>query len=389
MPVHSPSSWNYPTPIHFGPGRIKELPDCCKELGIQRPLLVTDPGIAQLPILSAALEANKLANISTAVFSNIQANPNGVNIEEGVRTFRDGGHDGVIAFGGGSGIDAGKAIALMAGQSRPLWDFEDVGSNWKRVDPDGVAPIIGVPTTSGTGSEVGRASVILDEAAGVKRIIFHPTMLPGRVICDPELTVGLPSHITAAVGMDALSHNLEAICAPGNHPLADGIAAEGIRLINEHLVQAVRDPNNIEARSGMMSASLMGATAFQKGLGAMHSMAHVIGAKLHAHHGLINAVVMPYVLCANRSAVADKMTRLSRYLDLPDPSFMAFLDWVLALRNELEIPHTLKDLGVTHAHISDFAPAAVLDPSTGTNPLPFGTAEFSELFSNSIDGSLT
>lgn len=353
------------------------------------PLLVTDPGIAQLPILEAALEANQLANIPTGVFSDVQANPNGQNVEQGVAAYRAGQHDGVIAFGGGSGIDAAKAIALMVGQDRPLWDFEDVGSNWKRVNAKGVAPIIGVPTTSGTGSEVGRASVILDEAAGVKRIIFHPTMLPSRVICDPELTVGLPAHITAAVGMDALSHNLEAICAPGNHPMADGIAAEGIRLVSEFLVRAVRYPDDIEARSAMMSASLMGATAFQKGLGAMHSMAHVIGAQLHAHHGLINAVVMPYVLCANRTAVAEKLTRLSRYLDLPDPSFMAFLDWVLALRNELGIPHTLDALGVQPEHIADFAPAAVLDPSTGTNPLPFGAAEFSDLFSNAIDGSLT
>jgi alcohol dehydrogenase class IV len=383
------ANWNYPTSIRFGPGRIRELPDACKDLGIAKPLLVTDPGIASLPILTSALEANQLAGIPTAVFSEVQGNPIGANVTAGVQAFRSGAHDGVIAMGGGSALDAGKAIALMVGQDRPLWDFEDVGANWKRVNTELIAPVVAIPTTSGTGSEVGRASVILDQTTAVKRIIFHPSMLPSRVICDPALTVGLPPSITAAVGMDALSHNLEAFCATGNHPQADGIAIEGMRLVQEHLITAYTEPTNIVARSGMMSASLMGATAFQKGLGAMHSMAHVIGAQLHAHHGLINAVVMPYVLCANRAAIAEQMGRLGRYLDLPQPSFMSVLDWVLALRSALQIPHTLADLGVTHGHVDTFAPAAVLDPSTGSNPLPFGTAEFAGLFHNAIDGTLT
>jgi alcohol dehydrogenase class IV len=383
------SNWNYPTSVRFGPGRIQELAEVCKSLGMTRPLLVTDPGIAQLPILTTALEAARLGGLSCGVYSGIQGNPVGANVEGGVAAFREGKHDGVIAMGGGSGLDAAKAIALMVGQDRPLWDFEDVGDNWTRVNVEGMAPLVAVPTTSGTGSEVGRASVIIDESTHVKKIIFHPKMLPTVVIADPELTVGLPPHITAAVGMDALSHNLEAFCAPGNHPQADGIAIEGMRLIHEYLIRAVREPDDIEARSAMMSASLMGATAFQKGLGAMHSMAHVIGAKLNTHHGLTNAVVMPYVLCANRSAIATRMTRLARYLDLPQPSFMSALDWVLALRSELDIPHTLASLGVTHEHIGTFAPAAVLDPCTGTNPLPFGVPEFTDLFKNSIDGTLT
>ena len=389
MPIDSPSGWNYPTSVRFGPGRIRELPDACRELGIARPLLVTDPGIAALPILTEALEANQLGGIVTGVFSDVQANPIGDNVAAGVEAYRAGEHDGVIAMGGGSALDAGKAIALMVGQHRALWDFEDIGDHWKRVETEKIAPVVAVPTTSGTGSEVGRASVILDEQAGAKRIIFHPSMLPARVICDPALTLCLPAHITAAVGMDALSHNLEAFCAAGNHPQADGIALEGMRLVQEHLVTAYREPSNIAARSGMMAASLMGATAFQKGLGAMHSMAHVIGAQLHAHHGLINAVVMPYVLCANRPAIADRLERLARYLDLPKPSFMSVLDWVLALRSELGIPHSLVDLGVTHEHVALFAPAAVLDPSTGTNPLPFGTSDFEDLFRRSIDGTLT
>lgn len=383
------SNWNYPTSVRFGPGRIAELPDACKELGMQKPLLVTDPGIAELPILTAALEANQLQGVETKVFSEVRANPVGQNVAMGVDVYRTGNHDGVIAMGGGSALDAAKAIALMVGQDRPLWDFEDVGDNWKRVDPAGMAAVVAIPTTSGTGSEVGRASVIVHEQSATKKIIFHPGMLPQKVICDPELTIGLPPHITAAVGMDALSHSLEAYCAPGNHPQADGIAAEAMRLISVYLVKAVEEPSNIEARSAMMAASLMGATAFQKGLGAMHSMAHVIGAKLDAHHGLINAIVMPYVLCANRPEIADKMARLGRYLDLPEASFMSVLDWVLALRQALDIPHTLVHLGVTEAHIPSFAPASVLDPSTGSNPTPMSTDDFARLFQCAIDGTLT
>ena len=388
MSVSASRNWNYPTAIRFGPGRIQELPEACAALGMTRPLLVTDPGIAALPILEAALAANRLSGIPTGVFAEVDANPVGANVDAGVAAYRAGDHDGVIAMGGGSALDAAKAIALMVGQDRPLWDFEDVGDNWTRVKPEGMAPVVAVPTTSGTGSEVGRASVITDVATHTKKIIFHPRMLPEQVICDPELTIGLPPTITAAVGMDALSHNLEAFCAPGNHPMADGIALEGMRLIQRYLRTAVNEPDNIDARSAMMSASLMGATAFQKGLGAMHSMAHVIGAQLNAHHGLINAVVMPYVLCANRPAIAPRMQDLARYLDLPEPGFMAVLDWVLALRQALEIPHTLADLGVTPAHVATFAPAAVQDPSTGSNPLPFGVDEFSKLFSQAIDGSL-
>ena len=288
--VDQSMNWNYPTAIRFGPGRIRELPDACRELGIHKPLLVTDPGIAGLAILQDAIEANRLQGIETRVFSQVRANPNGQNVTDGVAVYTAGAHDGVIAMGGGSALDAAKAIALMVGQDRPLWDFEDVGDNWTRVRIEGMAPVVAVPTTSGTGSEVGRASVIVDESSASKKIIFHPGMLPAKVICDPALTIGLPPKLTAAVGLDALSHSLEAYCAPANHPQADGISIEAIRLVSVHLIDAVRSPTNMVARSAMMSASLMGATAFQKGLGAMHSMAHVIGAKLDAHHGLINAI---------------------------------------------------------------------------------------------------
>jgi alcohol dehydrogenase class IV len=381
--------WNFPTSVNFGPGKIKELPEACQALGMCHPLLVTDSGIARLPILETALTANHVANIPTGVFSGVQGNPIGDNVYAGVAQYKAGQHDGVIAMGGGSSLDVGKAVALMVGQNRPLWDFEDVGDNWTRVKPAGMAPVVAVPTTSGTGSEVGRASVIIDEAAAMKRIIFHPQMLPAKVICDPALTLGLPAKITAAVGMDALSHNLEAFCAPGFHPMADGIALEAMRLIHRALPQAVRQGDNIEARSDMMAASLMGATAFQKGLGAMHAMAHPLGAVHGLHHGLTNAVLMPFVLCANRSIIADRMTDLARYLDLPDPSFMAVLDWVLALRAEIGIPHTLGELGIDKAQGRALVAQAVRDPSAATNPVALNTAQYADLFDKAIDGVLT
>jgi len=356
---------------------------------MKNPLLITDPGIARLPILETATAAIRADGLRVGVFSDIQGNPIGSNVSNGVAAYRSGDHDGVVAMGGGSGLDAAKAVALMVGQSRPLWDFEDIGDNWTRVNAEAMAPVVAVPTTSGTGSEVGRASVITDSSTHTKKIIFHPGMLPAIVIADPELTFGLPGHITAAVGMDALSHNLEAYCANGNHPQADGIAMEGIALIHRYLVTAVREPNNVDARSAMMSASLMGATAFQKGLGAMHSMAHVIGAKLDSHHGLTNAIVMPYVLQANKEAVAERLGRLARVLDLPESGFDGFLQWIIDLRKELAIPHTLEGLGVTHGHVTEYAAAAVLDPSTGSNPLPFNSDDFATLFQNAIDGALT
>ncbi len=389
MTISHPSNWNYPTSVRFGPGRIKELGGACVQLGMSNPLLVTDPGIAALPILKSALSAVQKAELQCDVFTAIQPNPVGANVNEGVHALREGHHDGVIAMGGGSALDAAKAIALMAGQNRPLWDFEDVGDNWKRVLPDRMVPVVAVPTTSGTGSEVGRASVITDVSTHTKKIIFHPRMLPELVIADPELTIGLPAPITAAVGMDALSHNLEAFCSSGNHPQADGIAMEGVRLIQEHLITAFTTPTAIDARSGMMIASLMGATAFQKGLGAMHSMAHVIGARLDAHHGLINAVVMPYVLIENRSAIEARNCVLSQALGFSEPTFTAFLEWILTLREDLGIPHTLASLGVEHSHISEFAAAAVLDPSTGSNPIAFESGDFEQLFTCAIDGTLT
>ncbi len=381
-------NWNYPTHVRFGVGRISELADACKTLGMKRPLLVTDPGLAGLPMIKDAVAANEKAGLPTAVFSDIKGNPIGKNVEDGVKAFRAGRHDGVIAFGGGSGLDAGKAIALMVGQKRPIWDFEDVGDNWKLVDPAGIAPIVAVPTTSGTGSEVGRASVIVNEATHAKKIIFHAKMQPAIVIADPALTVGLPPKITAATGMDALAHCFEAYCAPGFHPMAEGIAVEGMRLIKENLGLAVRDGKNLVARANMMAAAAMGATAFQKGLGAIHSLSHPIGAVYDTHHGLTNAVVMPYVMQFNRKAIETKMVRLAAWLGLPDPSYQAMLDWVLALRMEVGIPHTLKELGVGKDRLDELSVAAEADPSTGGNPVPAGVAEMKQMFIASIDGRL-
>ena len=381
-------SWGFPTQMIFGPGRIRNLGRACKELGMTRPLLVTDPGLAALPMVREAVAANEAEGLPTGLFSAVKPNPVGRNVDDGVAAYRDGGHDGVIAFGGGSALDCGKAVALMAGQSRPLWDFEDKGDNWKRVDPEGVAPIVAVPTTAGTGSETGRASVILDEATHIKKIIFHPKMMPGTVVSDPELTVGLPPHVTAATGMDALAHCLEAYCAPGYHPMAEGIAVEGIRLVKDWLPAAVKDGSNLAARSHMLAAASMGSTAFQKGLGAIHSLSHPIGALYDTHHGLTNAVVMPYVLAFNRPAIEDKMTRLAAWLGLPSPSFAAVQDWVLALRAEVGIPERLEGIGVGGERIEEIATMAAEDPTAPTNPIPAGPAEMRTMFEAALEGRL-
>lgn len=381
-------NWNYPTSIRFGAGRIAELPAACRELGMQRPLLVTDKGLADLPMIDAAIEACNDDGLGCRAFSEVQGNPVGANVEAGVDAYRDGGHDGVIAFGGGSALDVGKAVALMVGQNRTIWDFEDREDWYTRVNVDGMAPVVAVPTTSGTGSEVGRASVITDARDHTKKIIFHPRMLPALVIADPELTLGLPPHITAAVGMDALSHNLEAFSSPFYHPMAQGMALEGIRLVRDWLPVAYEDGGNVTARAHMMVASTMGAAAFQKGLGGMHAMSHPCGAVLDTHHGLSNAVVMPYVLAFNRTAVDERMAALARYLDFDAPTFDAVLDWVLDLRRTLAIPNTLSELGVTADHVSRLADMAVVDPSAGGNPVPLTVDNVTGLFNDAIGGTL-
>ncbi|VAW83978.1 Alcohol dehydrogenase [hydrothermal vent metagenome] len=361
-------NWNYPTQVRFGAGRINELVEVCQFSGLENPLLVTDSGLADLPMLKQVLKQCENAGLQLAVFKDVKSNPTGENVREGLAVYKMGKHDGVIAFGGGSSLDAGKAIAVIAGQNHDLWDFEDEDDNWLRVNANIVPPIIAVPTTAGTGSEVGRASVIHDVDAEKKKIIFHPKMLPHVVIADPELTLGLNAKITAATGMDALSHNLEAYCAPGYHPMADGIAVEGIRLIKDNLITAVQSGNNIAARSHMLAASMMGATAFQKGLGAMHALAHPLGALYDTHHGLLNAVLMPYVLLHNRPAIESRICRLAKYIELEDVSFDGFMQWVLELRKVIGIPHCLSDIGINTARRDEISRMALADPSNSGNP---------------------
>ena len=381
-------NWNYPTPIRFGPGRIRELAQTCREFGIERPLLVTDPGLATMAMVTDAAQSCRDDGLGCTIFSDVRGNPVESNVVEGVRVLRDGAHDGVIGFGGGSALDAAKAVALMSRQTRPLWDFEDREDWWTRADADGIAPVVAVPTTSGTGSEVGRASVITDVRDHTKKIIFHPKMLPVVVIADPELTVGLPAPITAAVGMDALSHNLEAWCSPVFHPMAQGIALEGMRLVKEWLPAACEDGGDLTARACMQVASTMGATAFQKGLGAMHSMSHPCGAVYDTHHGLTNAVVMPYVLEFNRASIEDKMAALARYLGLGGTGFEAVQRWILELRARIGIPHTLNDIGVPSEAASRLAPTALVDPSSATNPVALTTPALVSLFENALEGNL-
>lgn len=382
------ANWNYPTNVKVGVGRIVELADICKTMGMQAPLLVTDPGLAVLPMVVKVVADLTAAGLPCGLFSAIKANPTGKNVQDGVGYYKDHGHDGVIAFGGGSALDAAKAVALMVGQERPIWDFEDIGDNWLRVNVEGMAPVVAVPTTAGTGSEVGRASVITDPQNHIKKIIFHPKMLPEQVILDPELTVGLPQMITAATGMDALSHNLEAFCSPFYHPMAQGIAVEGIRLIAEYLPRAVADGHDIEARTQMLVCSSMGATAFQKGLGGMHALAHPLGALYDAHHGMLNAILMPYVLRANQTAIEERMGRLTRYLGLKETGFNGFLKWVLALREEVSIPQTLSALNIDDTRAETVGTMAVEDPSAGGNPIAFSANEYQRILVDAVNGTL-
>ncbi|MGO4564082.1 iron-containing alcohol dehydrogenase [Rhizobium sp. 2YAF20] len=370
------ANWSYPTAVKLGRGRIKELADACKSLGIKKPLLVTDRGLASMAITGNALDILEEAGLGRAIFADVDPNPNEKNLEAGVKAFKDGSHDGVVAFGGGSGLDLGKCVAFMAGQSRPVWDFEDVGDWWTRASVEGIAPIVAVPTTAGTGSEVGRASVITNSVTHVKKIIFHPKFLPGVVISDPELTVGMPRIITAGTGMDAFAHCLEAYSSPFYHPMSAGIALEGMRLVKEFLPRAYKEGTDLEARANMMSAAAMGAVAFQKGLGAIHALSHPIGAVYNTHHGMTNAVVMPAVLRFNRKAIEEKIARAAAYLGISG-GFNGFYDYVLALRAELGVPENLTSMGIANDRIDELSAMAIEDPSAGGNPVPL-TLEYTK-----------
>jgi len=361
-------NWNYPTPIRFGAGRISEIVDACRTVGISKPLLVTDMGLRDLPITVATLDLLEQGSLGRSIFSDVDMNPTGKNVDEGLAVYREGGHDGVIAFGGGSALDLGKALAFMSRQRRPVWDFEDVGDWWTRADPDGIDPIVAVPTTAGTGSEVGRASVLTNSDTHEKKIIFHPKILPSLVICDPELTVGMPGFITAGTGMDAFAHCLEAYCSPHYHPMSQGIALEGMRLVNEYLPRAFENGTDLEARAHMMSAAAMGATAFQKGLGAIHALSHPVGAVFNTHHGTTNAVVMQNVLTFNRSAVESRLDKAAAYLGIAD-GYEGFYARVGELNKMFRIPANLTQLGVVSPDLDALTASALSDPSTGGNPV--------------------
>ena len=383
------TNWNYPTTMWVGQDRIKDLSIACKNLNINRPLLVTDKGLASSDIIQNSLSNLKQNSFEVILYSNVIGNPTGTNVNEGVGIYRKNNCDGVIAIGGGSGLDVGKAVAFMSGQDLPIWDFEDVGDNWKKANSNSIAPIIAVPTTAGTGSETGRASVILNEDTGIKKIIFHPKFLPSIVILDPLLTKSLPPDITAATGMDALAHNLEAYCAPGYHPMADGIALEGIRIINNWLLVAVEDGSNIEARMNMLTAASMGSTAFQKGLGAIHSLSHPVNALNNIHHGLSNAIFMPYVLTFNKNVIEKKIVKICEYLEFQNKTFDEFLNWTLNLRKKLKIPHKLADvIEPDKIDIDRLSKMALDDPSTSGNPKKLSLEDMKIMYQHSITGEL-
>ena len=378
-------NWNYPTPIWFGPGRIKDIQKACDDLNILNPLIVTDPCILKTNIIT---KLNNNLKTTAKIYSEVQGNPTGKNVKDGVDFFNSFQNDGVIAVGGGSGMDTGKGIAFMAKQTKPIWDFEDIGDYWTRANSDVIFPIIAVPTTAGTGSETGRAGVFTNEKTKVKKIIFHPKMLPSTVILDPELTLPLPPHLTAYTGMDALAHSFEAYCSNLFHPLSQGIALEGISIINKYLHRAFSNGEDINARGYMLAASSMGSIAFQKGLGAIHSLSHPVGSIYNTHHGLTNAVFMPYVINKNKDAIEEKLISLSRYLGLPNQSFDGFMTWILDLRESLQIPHTLEELIHEDTKLEDMSAMALVDPTAGSNPIKLNQSDFLKLYKDSFKGIL-
>tara|TARA_B100002019_G_C21205910_1_gene566658 strand:- start:131 stop:1288 length:1158 start_codon:yes stop_codon:yes gene_type:complete len=381
-------NWNYPTTVWVGENRVKELSDACLDLNIKKPLFVTDKDLINLPFVKDIFSENKKKFDDLKVFSNFTGNPIGENVEEGVIEFKKNNCDGVVAIGGGSALDVGKAIAFMSGQNRPIWDFEDIGDYWKRANEEKISPIIAIPTTAGTGSETGRASAIINKKSGIKKIIFHPKILPSIVILDPNLTINLSPRLTAATGMDALAHNLEAFCAPNFHPMADGISLEGMRLIKKSLTTAFKDGKNIEARQDLLTASSMGSTAFQKGLGAIHSLSHPVNAQFNVHHGLSNAIFMPYVLTFNKSSIEKKIVSICDYLDL-EKSFDSFLNWIMDLRKDLSIPNKLSDvMDCSNLNLDQLSLMAFEDPSTSGNPKKISKDDLKLMYEHSISGEL-
>ena len=381
-------NWNYPTTVWIGENRVNDLGEACKNLKITKPLFVTDKDLINLPFIKKIISEISKEIKELKIFSNFTGNPVGDNVDDGVKEFKINNCDGIIAIGGGSALDVGKAIAFMSGQKRPIWDFEDIGDYWKRAEEKNISSIIAIPTTAGTGSETGRASAIINKKTGIKKIIFHPKILPSIVILDPKLTVELSPRLTAATGMDALAHNLEAFCAPNFHPMADGIALEGMKLIKNSLIIAFKDGKNIEARQNLLAASSMGSTAFQKGLGAIHSLSHPVNAQYNIHHGLSNAIFMPYVLTFNRSSIEKKIISICDYLDL-DKNFDSFLSWVLTLRKDLEIPNTLSDvMDCSKLNLEELSLMAYKDPSTSGNPKKIDKDDLKLMYEHSISGEL-
>ena len=381
-------NWNYPTTVWVGENRVNDLSEACKDLDIKRPLFVTDKDLVNLPFIKKIISENLKKFDQFEIFSNFTGNPVGENVDEGVSEFKKNSCDGVIAIGGGSALDVGKAIAFMSGQTRPIWDFEDVGDYWKRANEENISPIIAIPTTAGTGSETGRASAIINKKSGIKKIIFHPKILPSIVILDPSLTIDLSPRLTAATGMDALAHNLEAFCAPNFHPMAEGIALEGMKLIKSSLLVAFKDGKNLEARQNLLAASSMGSTAFQKGLGAIHSLSHPVNAQYNIHHGLSNAIFMPYVLTFNKDSIEKKIISICDYLGL-NKKFESFLEWILELRKDLAIPHKLSDvMDCSKINLDELSLMAYKDPSTSGNPRKINKDDLKIMYEHSIKGDL-
>ena len=372
--------FSFPTTIHFGPGARRLVAEHLKQQGVKRPLIVTDKGLAALPILKEF--GNLLTGLSVSIFPGVYGNPTKRQVDEGVKAFKSHNADAVIGFGGGAALDVAKAVALMAVHEGDVleyaWDHPNV-----RPVTNALPHFIALPTTSGTGSEVGRSSVISHDETHVKKIIFNPVLLAKAVFADPELTIDLPAGVTAATGMDALTHNVESYLSPAYHPLCDGIALEGARIAAHALETAVTMPKDIAARSDMMMASLMGAIAFQKDLGAVHSCAHALGTVVDMHHGLANGIMIDHVMRFNIDAAERKMAELARVCGAGNTA-ESFVDWLVELKARIGIPAKLGGKGVTAAHVPRLVEVAVKDTCHQTNPKPVSAADFERLFTQAL-----
>jgi alcohol dehydrogenase class IV len=362
------TDWDFPVPIRYGPGRLRQIGTLCAANGCRNPLIVTDRATGRLPFVDALRGFLAAGGLGHGSFADVSPNPADVEVMAGKRAFRTGGHDSVIALGGGSGMDAGKAISLVLNTDRDLWDFDFNVPPPPELGKADFVPLLCVPTTSGTGAETESTAMITDTRRGIKGCVWHPAQKPFAALLDPDLTLGLPRNLTAWTGCDALVHAIEAYCVPSWHPMCDGIALQALGLVYDALPRALDDPASVPARGAMLVGSCLGGVAFLKGLGLVHAISHMVGAECDTHHGLTNAVLLPLVLRFNAPAIADKVAPMCQAMGLAGTDFDSFRRAVCDLLDRCAIPRSLSELGVTPDRIDSIAAKAMTDTAIATNP---------------------